>query len=206
MTKSNSSVLQSTSKLYEHPWYAQLKLLGNTTNSESPSPQKPKSETPGQTCTSYCFHCQKDLPVDQFSKDRSRKCGVNRYCKSCTRAYSQHRKLYTLPEGQMCEACRIRPATDWDHFHHDMSHRGWLCHACNVGFGKFLNDPLLMTAGINYLITTYFEWQQNHELRLDELTSSLVPSTNTPAKATASVVSHRTGVSSGEVKVSECTN
>lgn len=63
-----------------------------------------------------------------------------------------------------------------------------------------------MTAGMNYLITTYFQWQQNHELRLDELSSSLVQNTNTPTKVTESDPFPSVAGSYVEDKGSECTN
>ena len=51
MTKSNSSATISTSNLYEHPWYSQLKLLENTTTYEYPLRQKQQSEAIGQKFT-----------------------------------------------------------------------------------------------------------------------------------------------------------
>src|SRR6056300_1399677 len=59
MTKSNSSVLPSTSNLYEHPWYSQLKLLDNTMTCESPLQPKLKSVVTGQKSIKKCANCKR---------------------------------------------------------------------------------------------------------------------------------------------------
>jgi len=51
MTNYNSSATPSTSNNYEHPWFSQLKLLDNTTISDSQSQLKPVQEKPGLTLT-----------------------------------------------------------------------------------------------------------------------------------------------------------
>ena len=52
MTNYSLNAIPDTWTHYEHPWYNQLKLQDNTTTSESPLQQKPKSETIGQKFTS----------------------------------------------------------------------------------------------------------------------------------------------------------
>ena len=153
MTKSNSSVTHSTSNLYKHPWYSQLQLLDNTTNSESQSQLKLKSETPGQMSTSYCHLCKQDLPKERFYRDNRRVCGVSRSCKKCNSEYAKLRRQYTLPANETCHCCQTRPATDWDHDHYTKQFRGWLCHQCNIGIGQFNNNIGMLEKAISYLNT-----------------------------------------------------
>ena len=154
MTKSNSSATLSTSNLYEHPWFTQLKLLDNTMTCESQSQPKPKSETPGQKSTSYCYLCKQNLPINKFYKNRHRRCGVQRQCKTCQQKYYRLKKEHSIPENQICELCNEQPASHWDHTHDTDEHRGWLCGECNTGIGMFKENISLFYKAITYLSTT----------------------------------------------------
>ena len=153
MTKSNSSATQSTSNLYEHPWFNQLKLLDAIMISESQSQPKLKSEAPGQTCTSWCFSCRKHLPLTDFNKNRSRRDGVQNECKACQASYRRLRKQHIMPDNQRCELCGMKDAQHWDHCHNSHEHRGWLCGTCNQGLGNFQDNPDLLQKAITYLTT-----------------------------------------------------
>ena len=107
MTNYSLNAIPDTWTHYEHPWYTQLDLLGNTTTSESPSPPKHKSEATGQKSTSYCYLCKQDLPIDKFWKNSSRRCGVQRQCKDCQQKYYRLRKEHSIPENQICELCNL---------------------------------------------------------------------------------------------------
>ena len=89
-----------------------------------------------------------------------------------------------------------------DHDHTENKFRGWIHDSCNRGIGFLGDDPDGLIQALTYLSKT-ISWQPNHVQALEDLTSNLVLNTNTPDKATANVVSHRTGVSSGEGRVSE---
>lgn len=150
----NTNALQNTPLTYVHPWYSQLQLLESSTTSESESTQKQSKDNHGQTPTSYCFSCKQDLPLDEFNKNNNRRVGVQRECRSCQIKYYRARKSAgQIPEGQMCECCKIKPAVTWDHDHATEQHRGWLCQGCNRGLGAFEDDPALLTKAIDYLST-----------------------------------------------------
>ena len=153
MTNSNSSATLSTSNLYKHPWYTQLKLLDSIMTCESPLQPKLKQDTTGQKSTSFCFNCKQTLSLDKFSKNKSRRVGVQRQCKECQKNISKIRRNYQLPEGQLCQLCNEKPAKCWDHNHATSKFRGWLCPACNTGLGKFSDNIDLLNKAINYLST-----------------------------------------------------
>jgi hypothetical protein len=120
--------------------------------SESPLQQKPKSETTGQKSTSYCFTCKKSLPLTAFYKNKSRRCGVQKSCKNCQNKYAKARNAAAAcPENQLCELCNEELATNWDHNHDSGEFRGWLCHGCNSGLGKFRDRTDLLLKAIHYL-------------------------------------------------------
>ena len=58
---------------------------------------------------------------------------------------------YKAPPGP-CPACN-RLTSRWvlDHCHHTDQFRGYICNSCNLGFGKFNDDPDLMSQALNYL-------------------------------------------------------
>ena len=151
MTKSNSSVLQSTSNLYEHPWYSQLKLLDNTTTCESLSQLKPKSETPGRTCTK----CRKVKPLDSFSVDNSRSGWRRTECKQCFRRISRGLskvKKTAPPKPDTCQLCGDpERKLVLDHCHHTETFRGWICARCNRGIGSFSDNISNLEQAILYL-------------------------------------------------------
>src|SRR6056300_888524 len=165
MTKSNSSVTPNTSNLYEHPWFNQLKLLDNTMTCESPSPQKPKSETPGQRYIKesvtegfkVCKHCQQSKHVTEFHKHLLRPDGRDHRCKVCKNKSSQilrQIRKTAPPKPDKCDCCN---ATDkklyLDHCHITKTFRGWICDNCNSGIGKLGDNLEGVTKAITYLQT-----------------------------------------------------
>lgn len=66
--------------------------------------EKDGSEVP----TKVCSRCHRELPLDQFSKNRTRKDGYQRECKDCQRELSQ--SLYKKrKEGRKEEAATVEP-------------------------------------------------------------------------------------------------
>ena len=200
MTKSNSSATLSTSNLYEHPWFSQLRLLDNTTTCESPLQLKPKSETTGARCTK----CNQWKPFTEFELQPSKQ-SYRKDCRVCHK--EQNRAIRALkktapPKPEVCDLCGKPGRFVLDHDHTENKFRGWIHDSCNRGIGFLGDDPDGLIQALTYLSKT-ISWQPNHVQALEDLTSNLVLNTNTPDKATANVVSHRTGVSSGEGRVSE---
>ena len=165
MTKSNSSVTPSTSNLYEHPWFNQLKLLDNTMTCESPSPQKPKSETPGQRYikeiqtegTKVCAHCNQEKPLDDFHAHLTKPDGRDHRCKECknssNRVINRIRKA-APPKSDSCDCCgKTDVKLLLDHCHDTHQFRGWLCKACNSGIGQLGDNLDGLFQAVTYLQT-----------------------------------------------------
>jgi hypothetical protein len=155
MTKSNLSATLSTSNLYEHPWFNQLKLLDNTTACESQSQQKPKSETPGQKYTN-CIHCGHKPPKPNWNS-RTKSWVHNTSCKACMNFWTRHRFRLThqdrefLNNNSFCQICGATKNLHIDHCHTTNKIRGYLCGVHNKGIGCFGDNIEHLTAAINYL-------------------------------------------------------
>ena len=166
MTKSNSSATLSTSNLYEHPWFNQLRLLDNTTTCESQSQQKLKSVTPGQKSTKQCSKCKKTLPLSSFSPSSGANY-VRPECKECNRKLAKARrdlnkKYGKPPTDYSCPIClrteselqgRGGNAGVWvvDHDHDTDQFRGHLCHSCNRAIGMLQDNTAHLSRAILYL-------------------------------------------------------
>ena len=98
------------------------------------------------------------------------------YCSSCNKAYRKHlaqlRKNNPIPDNHRCEVCgksstELRPRLNrhgvelncWflDHDHESGRFRGYLCMNCNLGLGKFMDDPEILANAIKYLSQSYAE-------------------------------------------------
>jgi hypothetical protein len=158
MTKSNSSATLSTSNLYEHPWYVQLKLLDSTTTCESQSQPKPKLETPGQTCTKRCAYCQKEKNVEEFSRNRNKGDRLDHRCKKCIReatALINQLKKHAPPKPDACQICgSTERRIVLDHCHSTNTFRGWICSRCNQGLGSLGDTLESLQKAVNYLSTS----------------------------------------------------
>jgi hypothetical protein len=155
MMKSNSSVPLNTSNLYEHPWYTQLHLLGNTTTSESRSQPKPKSEKPGQKFTD-CQHCGGPLPEPYW--DTCNKAWKHeKQCTVCKNLWQRHRFRLTKEDRKQlnlnpeCQICGASDDLVVDHCHSTNKIRGYLCNNHNKAIGLFGDNLEHLTSAINYL-------------------------------------------------------
>jgi len=140
MTKSNSSATLSTSNLYEHPWYSQLKLLDNTMTCESPLQPKLKSVITGQKSTKQCSKCLQTKPVAEFNKHRQKPDGLYPHCKACvkrsTAAKNALRKQFPLGDQTECLCCGATKPLVLDHCYETNTFRGYICSDCNTAIGK----------------------------------------------------------------------
>jgi hypothetical protein len=96
------------------------------------------------------------------------------YCKECKNSYSQTlyhlKKSHPYPINHICDICgksedeipvafnttkqgMSKRITPWrlDHCHETGEFRGFLCHNCNVGLGKFKDDPDILLNAIAYI-------------------------------------------------------
>ena len=154
MTKSNSSATLSTSNLYKHPWYTQLKLLDNTMTCESPLQPKLKSAVTGQKSTKVCHYCQEEKSLDEFHAHPNSKDRKDHRCKTCTTYYRRLERLATKsapPRPETCQCCNKSATLVPDHYRGTDQFRGWLCQACNTGIGRLGDNVEGLTQALNYL-------------------------------------------------------
>jgi hypothetical protein len=124
--------------------------------------------------TKRCSDCAEYKKLDEFFNATKSIDGKANYCKECKRerawVWSIKAKFNMTPDDYhaLLEAqngeCAICPATDpghgigggygrWyiDHNHTTGEVRGLLCRACNMGLGKFGDDPIRLRAAADYL-------------------------------------------------------
>lgn len=92
------------------------------------------------------------------------------YCRACRSHHStvRRRLKYDNPisDNHTCECCgkseddltihygvNGQAVSPWrlDHCHETGQFRGWLCHNCNIGLGRFYDDPDLLMKAISYI-------------------------------------------------------
>lgn len=118
-----------------------------------------KSVLAGQIATKPCRKCHEDKPLDSFPFFSTSTAGRKNTCKQCSKELSAVRSRLRLanppPPPGHCPACR-RWADKWvlDHCHHTDQFRGYICDSCNLGFGKFNDDPNMMASALVYLINS----------------------------------------------------
>ena len=94
------------------------------------------------------------------------------YCPACKRKHQntvRHlKKDNPIPDAHCCEVCgkyadeigafggkfANMKITPWrlDHYHKTGKFRGYLCNNCNIGLGRFNDDPALLGKAIDYLV------------------------------------------------------
>lgn len=115
-----------------------------------------------------CSSCQEALAPDEFYKRAASHDGLDTKCKRCNWK-SDMRKQYGLDyedylslfrkQGGACAICRRiedegrRTRLSVDHCHYTKKVRGLLCSSCNLGLGKFRDDPQRIQAAADYLRT-----------------------------------------------------
>lgn len=131
--------------------------------------------------TKWCPRCKKELPIQEFGKNRAAYDGVTKYCKfhhyqkgmdNLTKNWGsakQYRLKYrhgiTLEQYEAmltaqdhkCAICLRYPEDNlknpWhvDHDHSTGKVRGILCHSCNTALGNFKDDVHLLMRAVEYL-------------------------------------------------------
>jgi len=126
--------------------------------------------------TMLCRKCSTDKPYSQFreaaviwetqprKKHAPKYTGVLRYCNSCSKAYTESRKIAqkNAPPKPVhdfnCKCCGsvTKPSSaHMDHDHITHAFRGWLCRACNTGIGSLGDTVEGLEKAINYLKDHY---------------------------------------------------
>jgi hypothetical protein len=121
--------------------------------------QSIRSGQAGQTLTKECRRCGEHKALEEFPYFSTSTAGRKNTCKTCSNdlriVRDRLRKQNPTPAPGNCPACG-RHTESWvlDHCHHSNAFRGYVCDSCNLGFGKFNDDPALMMAAIHYLINS----------------------------------------------------
>jgi len=123
--------------------------------------------------TRSCTKCGENKPLDNFHKNGSGKYGVSQRCKPCMNNFARNnrkenhslyyaRKYHTTPDiidnvlkRVVCDICGSQPKESKrhsiDHCHITGVIRGLLCDDCNIGLGKFKDNPTLLEKAKEYL-------------------------------------------------------
>lgn len=126
-----------------------------------------------KTGKKLCRRCNTEYELDGFHLDRNRSDGHASQCKVCVREQAKthwhavgadrfRERTYGLtPDAYeaMVEVasgkCQICGRSDKrlviDHCHETNAVRGLICDDCNVGLGRFRDDPNLLRTALNYL-------------------------------------------------------
>lgn len=105
----------------------------------------------------YCPRCQSVKSVSHFDKKPSKPCGLNSWCKLCTRAIYEGIDPVEYAAAKAitrCQTCGKAHSLHVDH-DHDFSElapvRGVLCSSCNTAIGTFKDSPELLRRAVSYL-------------------------------------------------------
>jgi len=126
----------------------------------------------------WCPKCRQLKDIQTFSRNKSRKDGLNGWCKLCSyinrkryknnpnlewnrnlkRRYGIDKKIYEkLLKSQKgrCKICLNKETRarrlSVDHDHKTGRVRGLLCNKCNLGLGKFKDNINLLKKAVKYL-------------------------------------------------------
>ena len=116
-----------------------------------------------------CSNCKKLLDIEEFHREKHRPDGKCIFCKSCKR-YLQLFKKFRLSkndyemmldaQGGVCAICKqpekqkrnnVIKFLGVDHNHISGKIRGILCADCNLGLGKFKDNPEMLRRALAYL-------------------------------------------------------
>lgn len=120
-----------------------------------------------------CSACKQDLPLMSFYRNTKGKYGKSNKCRECTKMHSKEDRVKnaarigaqkynsTIEEINEvlskinCEICGASPKPEKrnfiDHCHTTGKVRGLLCDDCNMGIGRFKDNPDLLKKAIEYL-------------------------------------------------------
>ncbi|MGH8870177.1 MAG: endonuclease VII domain-containing protein [Actinomycetes bacterium] len=123
----------------------------------------------------YCLSCQRELPVEDFVRNRAARDGVGTYCRPCSndmgresrervhggsRHYHLKRRyglsaaeVEEMVKGQLgaCPVCLRSGPVQVDHDHATGRVRAVLCFNCNGGLGQFRDEPDTLRRAASYL-------------------------------------------------------
>lgn len=105
--------------------------------------------------TKPCTICQTPTaPYDFAKKDTTH---YRRWCRACdvgkhnTRRAAKRTETLRKIGFESCMICNSGESLRIDHDHVTKAVRGLLCEDCNIGLGRFKDDPELMAKAIEYV-------------------------------------------------------
>ena len=112
---------------------------------------------PRMSTLKECRHCKELKPLESFPFFSTNTAGRKNTCTSCSNDLSKVRRKLRKdnppPPAGNCPSCgRFTEAWVLDHCHYTDEFRGYVCNSCNLGFGQFNDDPVLMLKAITYLL------------------------------------------------------
>ena len=111
----------------------------------------------GEIHTKRCRKCGQIQPLEEFHLFSVPGSGRRNTCKSCgselAKVRNRLRKLHPPPPPGICPIC-LTHTDAWvlDHNHLTDRFRGYICNSCNLGFGKFNDDPAVIKRAYFYLL------------------------------------------------------
>ena len=118
-----------------------------------------------------CTHCKEFKTLDMYSFfNGSKASGTQNECIECRskkkRMGEYFKKNYVIPHNHKCEICerteeelvgRYNVTFVYDHDHTTEKLRGIICNDCNIGLGKFKDNPVLLAKATEYLEKNFDE-------------------------------------------------
>ena len=110
----------------------------------------------GQSATKECIYCKEEKPLIAFPKHIHHEDNLDSRCRMCIRGQSQLRarlkRNNPRPAPGPCPICEEH-TEKWvlDHCHTTETFRGYICESCNLGLGKFNDDPVRVGRALSYL-------------------------------------------------------
>jgi hypothetical protein len=101
--------------------------------------------------SSYCRGCFNSYQALLHRLKRVNPYPVNHHCDICGKSEDDLPASFGSGGGKEKE--KLKRITPWrlDHCHETGEFRGFLCNNCNVGLGKFKDDPVILINAIAYL-------------------------------------------------------
>jgi protein-arginine kinase activator protein McsA len=104
-----------------------------------------------------CRKCLDIKDLEDFPLFSTAEAGRKTTCKQCSKELAlvrkQLREQNPTPGAGDCPICKNH-TTNWvlDHVHDTKQFRGYICNSCNLGLGKFRDDPDILKSALVYIL------------------------------------------------------
>jgi hypothetical protein len=113
-----------------------------------------------------CSLCKEEKPTSCFTpsefkvsvqrkrpRHRCKTCKVKEKLKINYNITLEEQESMKLEQEEKCKICEQQRPLCVDHCHRSLKVRGLLCHSCNLGIGKFCDNPVLLRKAALYIET-----------------------------------------------------